>query len=351
LTSGHPCARLTRLIRPRLSISTLLCALLLAVSAQALGLQPATAGAAEVGGVEAPATTEGSSAVGEETAAPNPGASEIGETPPPSESVESPAPVETTETPPPSPISTETTETPSTIPAPVEATESPVAGPVSTEVAETTPTHPIATEAPESRSLSGEAQGASTSLFSDGSTASPATDAAGELPTAGAEAPIGSEATASVVLALEQVTAGNASARTSARRRAESLRCGLLSLDRSSSEGCAGGWLDPQQTVSAPGAGLVTAATSWPSSATAAKGDGGRGATAVSNGLLGSPSGPAPSGAAGASAVGGSGVAPSAFLTLAGLLLLAAPRAMRRLRLSCQSWRTAFFVLIPERPG
>jgi len=39
------------------------------------------------------------------------------------------------------------------------------------------------------------------------------------------------------------------------------------------------------------------------------------------------------------------------FLTLIGLLLLAAPRAMRRLRLSCEPWLTAFFVLIPERPG
>jgi hypothetical protein len=321
------------------------------MSAQALGLQPATAGAAEGGGVEAPASTEGSSAVGEEAAAPKPGASEIGETAPPSESVESPAPVATTEPPPPSPVSTESTETPSTIPAPVEATEPPVAGPVSTEATETTPTHPIATEAPESRSPSGEAQGASSSPLTAGSEASPALAAAGAFPAAGAQAPIGPEAARPLALALERVKAANVSARTSAGRRAESLRCGLLSLDRSSSEGCAGGWLDPQQSVSAPDAGLVTTATSGRSSATAAKGDGGRGATAVSNGLLGSPSGPAPSGAAGASAVGGSGVAPSAFLTLAGLLLLAAPRAMRRLRLSCQSWRTAFFVLIPERPG
>ncbi len=59
---------------------------------------------------------------------------------------------------------------------------------------------------------------------------------------------------------------------------------------------------------------------------------------------------PAPSGVSG-SAAGSSGVALSGFLTLAGLLLLGAPRAMRRLRLSCQPWRTACFVLIPERPG
>jgi hypothetical protein len=61
--------------------------------------------------------------------------------------------------------------------------------------------------------------------------------------------------------------------------------------------------------------------------------------------------GPAPAGAAGGAAVGGSGIAPTAFLTLAGLLLLAAPHALRRLRLSSRPWRTSFFVLIPERPG
>ena len=66
---------------------------------------------------------------------------------------------------------------------------------------------------------------------------------------------------------------------------------------------------------------------------------------------MGPPPGPAPSGASGGSAMGGSGLAFSAFLTLAGLLLLAAPRAMCRLRLSNRPLLTAFFVLIPERPG
>jgi hypothetical protein len=36
---------------------------------------------------------------------------------------------------------------------------------------------------------------------------------------------------------------------------------------------------------------------------------------------------------------------------LACLLLLAAPHAMRRLRLLQRSWRTSFFVQIPERQG
>ncbi|HZL47945.1 MAG TPA: hypothetical protein VFC30_02915, partial [Solirubrobacteraceae bacterium] len=66
---------------------------------------------------------------------------------------------------------------------------------------------------------------------------------------------------------------------------------------------------------------------------------------------VGPPPGSAPGGAFGGSAPGGSGIALSSFSSLAGHLLPAAPRAMRRLRLSFQPWLTAFFVLIPERPG
>jgi hypothetical protein len=61
--------------------------------------------------------------------------------------------------------------------------------------------------------------------------------------------------------------------------------------------------------------------------------------------------GPGPGGAGGgAAAGGGSGSAASASFTLVGALLHAAPRAMRRFRLAQPSWRTSFFVLIPERP-
>jgi hypothetical protein len=83
------------------------------------------------------------------------------------------------------------------------------------------------------------------------------------------------------------------------------------------------------------------------------------GATGASGGhsVISTPSGssttgPQPGGSSGgASAGGGGGLAQSGFLTLAGLLLLAAPRAMRRLRLLCRPWRIACFTLIPERPG
>jgi hypothetical protein len=67
------------------------------------------------------------------------------------------------------------------------------------------------------------------------------------------------------------------------------------------------------------------------------------------------PSSPSPgpgSGGAGcgSAAGGGSGSASPAPFTLVGVLLQAAPRAMRRLLLAQQSWRTSFLVLIPERP-
>ncbi len=66
---------------------------------------------------------------------------------------------------------------------------------------------------------------------------------------------------------------------------------------------------------------------------------------------IGPPSEPTPSGTFGGAAGGGSGTALSGVPTFAGHLLLGAPLAMRRLRLSFQPWLTAFFVLIPERPG
>ena len=66
---------------------------------------------------------------------------------------------------------------------------------------------------------------------------------------------------------------------------------------------------------------------------------------------IGPPPGPTPSGTFGGAAGGGTGIALSGFPTFAGHLLRGAPVAMRRLRLSFQPWLTAFFVLIPERPG
>jgi hypothetical protein len=118
---------------------------------------------------------------------------------------------------------------------------------------------------------------------------------------------------------------------------------------------CAGAWLAPQVGSSpapAPALGGVAAVIaglrhlSIPDSDTVPQ-EAPAGASHT-----GSPSpGPAPGGASGGSSGAGSGGGASLSLTLGCLLLLAAPRALRRLRLACEPWLTSFFVLIPERPG
>ncbi|MEA2199460.1 MAG: hypothetical protein QOI89_56 [Solirubrobacteraceae bacterium] len=72
--------------------------------------------------------------------------------------------------------------------------------------------------------------------------------------------------------------------------------------------------------------------------------------TGRSRAPLGSVPVPMPGGVP-ASAAGAFGAAVAVLLALAGLLLLAVPRALRRLRLSAAPWLGAAFVLIPERPG
>jgi hypothetical protein len=59
---------------------------------------------------------------------------------------------------------------------------------------------------------------------------------------------------------------------------------------------------------------------------------------------------PSPGGASGAAASGGTGLGLSGFITLGALLGLAAPRALRRLRLASEPWLSPSFALIPERP-
>jgi hypothetical protein len=64
-----------------------------------------------------------------------------------------------------------------------------------------------------------------------------------------------------------------------------------------------------------------------------------------------SPPAPVPVGGFSPEAGSSSGFAFSVFLTLAGLLVLGAPWARRRMRLASEPWPTAPFVLMPERPG
>jgi len=135
-----------------------------------------------------------------------------------------------------------------------------------------------------------------------------------------------------------------------AAQRAGELSCQLSGLGGAATDNCTASWLSSEPLlVSAPGA-LVPGARARAGSP-AGSSQGGSGGGFGGNRSFLPPPGPAPTGAVGGSAAGGSGVGLSGFFTLAGLLLLAGPRALRRLRLSSKPWLTAFFVLIPERPG
>jgi hypothetical protein len=142
-----------------------------------------------------------------------------------------------------------------------------------------------------------------------------------------------------------------ASTPLTAAQRAVELSCQLSGLAGSATDNCTASWLSNQPLLATSPGSLVIAT---PTRASAPAGDGSDGSGGSYGGGTRSfipPPGPAPSGAVGGSAAGGSGVGPSGFFTLAGQLRLAGPRAMRRLRLSSKPWLTAFFVLIPERPG
>jgi hypothetical protein len=125
--------------------------------------------------------------------------------------------------------------------------------------------------------------------------------------------------------------------------------CELAAFGASIVVGDAHGLLGISSNTSASTIHLATVEAS--SRATTAGGSaGGDGGSAVGH-PSSPPPGPGSGGAGGGSAAGGgSGSASSAPFTLVGTLLQAAPRAMRRLLLAQQSWRTSFLVLIPERP-
>ena len=114
--------------------------------------------------------------------------------------------------------------------------------------------------------------------------------------------------------------------------------------------GYADDWLDISVASSLSNVPFITADASSTAIATGTPaGSLGDGSTIENHSS--SPGGSGPGGGGGGSAAGGgSGSASSASSTLVDVLLQAAPRAMRRLRLAQPSWRTSFFVLIPERP-
>jgi hypothetical protein len=133
-------------------------------------------------------------------------------------------------------------------------------------------------------------------------------------------------------------------------QRPGNLSCELAALEGRMPDSCTGGWFGAQRFRSASPVGVSVAAISVAPGKDVPPG-GGHGGSGVGSPPVSPAPAPAPSGASGGSAAGASGLGLSGFLTLASLLLLGAPRAMRRLRLSCQPWLTACFALIPERPG
>jgi hypothetical protein len=226
------------------------------------------------------------------------------------------------------PAAAPVSETPTTLAAAAEATLS-AAAPATTPLASAlTSTPPAAVEPPEmsapvSNPATAELSGALIGRLAIGA------------PGGGPRQPPGGAAGST-----------EAPVRLSAAQRAGELSCELSGMARSATKDCTAGWLSDQTFLSPSSEGLPSGTRPR----TGPPADGYNGPAGGSHPVT-PPPGPSPGGSVGGSATGASGVALSGFFTLAGLLLLAAPRAMRRLRLSCQPWRTAFFVLIPERPG
>jgi hypothetical protein len=126
---------------------------------------------------------------------------------------------------------------------------------------------------------------------------------------------------------------------------------GQMSCVRESiTAGYADGWLDISVASSVSNIPFTTADAS-PAAIAAGAPDGNLGGGSTIENRPSTPGSGSGGGGGGSAAGGGSGSASSASSTLVDVLLQAAPRAMRRLRLAQPSWRTSFFVLIPERPG
>jgi hypothetical protein len=145
--------------------------------------------------------------------------------------------------------------------------------------------------------------------------------------------------------------AGGGVAGTVVSRPAGDLTCEFSALQGRVGPNCRAGLIGATRLLATSPSGFAGIAAASMAADMDPPGEGGHGGSAVLR-LPASPApGPAPSGVSGGSSTGTSGLALSGFLTLSGQLRLAAPRALRRLRLSSAPWRTACFVLIPERPG
>jgi hypothetical protein len=144
---------------------------------------------------------------------------------------------------------------------------------------------------------------------------------------------------------------GTVLARAIAAQRAEDFTRELGGLGASLTSSYTADGLDGRTSLSAAFVDYLIAGTAARTGVSASGGSAGSGGSPGGSQPIVPPPGPAPGGAFGGAAGAGSGAAVSGFPAFAGHLLLGAPMAMRRLRLSFQPWLTAFFVLIPERPG
>jgi hypothetical protein len=128
--------------------------------------------------------------------------------------------------------------------------------------------------------------------------------------------------------------------------------CELSGLGASNADNCTAGLLAaPSEPAAAATGAVVAAVSSLVVDSSANAPPGGHGGAALGGQPLTPAPAPAPGGASGTATGGGASAGGvSIFLTLAGLLLLGAPRAMRRLGLSFEPWLAGCFVLIPEHP-
>jgi hypothetical protein len=326
----------------RTAILALLTALLLAGSARA----DTTGTEAPEAQAPAPVTTEA------EPPAPTPApeAPEAAVPAPAPEAPEATIPVPAPEPEAPAPTPVPEPEAPGPVPVPeppmllTESAEAADSAPVGEDSEAATPAP--ATEAPQ----------ASAPAAADGAAAAAADGQAPEVPlgTSALGEPLAAPFTVGSATVPPSPSGGSGHAGAHAGVAAapdQDFRCELSALLRGGmTDGCPGGLLGARGLLAPAALGLGTTGPAGLAGA-------GRPADLDHEGSAylhlpaGQAPGPAPAGVAGGSAAGASGFAFSAFVTLAGLLLLAAPRAMRRLRLSCQPWRTASFALIPERPG
>jgi hypothetical protein len=163
-------------------------------------------------------------------------------------------------------------------------------------------------------------------------------------------------ATAAAITAqIAELSSNERSKREStATKQAGRFSCELSALGGDATDNCTVGWLGAPRglvTVLPTSAAVAEVSSLVPDATSTSPAGGGHEGFVISGPPAAPAPGSAPSGASGAASGGATGAGVSSFLTLAGLLLLGAPRALRRLRLSCEPWLAGCFVLIPERPG